>query len=388
MIAIRRLGNIFNEIIDKDNLDYAIDTVCFMKVPKYLYMNKELFNQVQSISYDKVKEQAKEILDNKEYYIHDLYNILVSGYSVSEYTHRQIHEGGKDRDISVLPLYPDRIVQHAVLQVLELYWDSLLIDQSCACRVGKGIKAGVKYTIKYLKDYNYCLKCDIHHFYPTINHDILKSIIRQKLKDENVLEIVDALIDSSPGKIDVPIGNYISQWFGNLYLDPLDRLIKEKFHIKGYVRYCDDFIIFSNDKKELNFYKKVIQKYLLYELGLTFSKADIFPVNKRYIDFLGYVYEKDEYDHIITRIRHTTFIRALNAIRKLPFLVASKIVSVDYARSVLGSYGGLAKLASGHNLYNNILEIDEIRRRIDEYGRIPEGIEFERGLSLYQRSFL
>lgn len=142
-----------------------------------------------------------------------------------------------------------------------------------ACIRGRGI--GKLYTDlkKALRNDSegtkYCLKMDIHHFYPSINHKKLEKIIRKKLKDPLFLELLDEIIESADG---VPIGNYLSQFFANLYLTYFDHWIKETLHVKYYFRYCDDMVILCNSKEELAELRVKIQDYLRNELDLELKK--------------------------------------------------------------------------------------------------------------------
>jgi RNA-directed DNA polymerase len=129
------------------------------------------------------------------------------------------------------------------------------------------------------------LKLDIRKFYESIDHNILKSLLRRKFKDGDLLWLLDDIIDSSPG---VPIGNYLSQYFGNLYLTGFDHWIKEVKRVKYYFRYCDDVVILGN-KPELRFLLEEIRDYL-HGLKLEVkSNVRIFPVVDG-IDFVGYVH--------------------------------------------------------------------------------------------------
>ena len=108
------------------------------------------------------------------------------------------------------------------------------------------LKKALKYDPEGTK---YCLKLDIKKFYPSINHDILKEILRYKIKDEELLQVLDGIIDSAEG---VPIGNYLSQFFANLYLAYFDHWIKEVLKVIYYFRYCDDITILGANKEELH----------------------------------------------------------------------------------------------------------------------------------------
>jgi len=126
---------------------------------------------------------------------------------------------------------------------------------------------------------------DVRKFYPSINHAVLKQIIRRKIKCKDTLWLIDEIIDSTSG---VPIGNYLSQYFGNLYLCSLDHFIKEYHRVKYYFRYCDDLVLLANRKKRLRRILKTIINFLKDIKLLPKKNYQISPVDDRGIDFLGY----------------------------------------------------------------------------------------------------
>ncbi|MDR1338620.1 MAG: RNA-directed DNA polymerase, partial [Prevotellaceae bacterium] len=172
-----------------------------------------------------------------------LHETLKAGsFRTSKYTTFTIYEP-KEREIFRLPYYPDRIVHHAVMNILEPVWLSIFTADTYSCIKYRGIHATAGKVKKALKDVEgtaYCLKLDIRKFYPSIDHDILKQIIRRKIKDIRLLALLDEIIDSADG---VPIGNYLSQYFANLYLAYFDHYIKETEQVKYYFRYADDIVI-------------------------------------------------------------------------------------------------------------------------------------------------
>jgi hypothetical protein len=143
--------------------------------------------------------------------------------------------------------------------------------------------------MEFVRRYKYCLKCDISKFYPTINHDILYKIICKKVRCKDTLALLKNIVYSTDG---VPIGNYTSQWFGNLYLNELDFFVKQTHRIKAYIRYCDDFLLFHNDRSYLRELSIKMQDFVWTNLRLVLSKCDLFPVS-RGVDFLGYRHFKD-----------------------------------------------------------------------------------------------
>jgi hypothetical protein len=210
-------------------------------------------------------------------------------YVNSEYTILIKKEGAKEREIWKLPYYPDRIIHHAIVNVLEPIWMSILIRDTYAALPKRGIHDGVRRIKKALKDVagtQYCLKMDVKKFYQSIDHDILKTILRRKIKDRDVLWLLDLIIDSAPG---VPIGNFTSQHFGNLYLSGLDHWIKEMLGVAYYYRYCDDLVLLGDSKAGLHVLRQKIEAFLSEQLHLKMkSNWQVFPVDVRGIDFLGY----------------------------------------------------------------------------------------------------
>ena len=210
-------------------------------------------------------------------------------YRTSPYTRFTTRCSGKIREISKLPYFPDRIVHHAVMQVVEPIWTRTLIADTYACIKGRGIHKAARKIRRAVLDQDaarYCLKCDVRQFYPSVDHGILKTIIRRRIKDADLLWLLDEIIDSAPG---LPIGNYLSQHFGNLYLSGLDHWLKERKGCRHYYRYCDDLVILHGDKGVLHGLRQEIEAYLRDRLALDLKgNWQVFPVATRGIDFLGY----------------------------------------------------------------------------------------------------
>lgn len=192
-----------------------------------------------------------------------------------------------------------RVVHHAIMNVLEPIWVNLFTSNTYSCIKNKGIHACLKDLKRDLKDVEntkYCLKFDVKKFYPSIDHQVLKSIIRKKIKCQKTLQLLDEIIDSAPG---VPIGNYLSQYLANLYLAYFDHWIKEVKGVKYYYRYCDDIVILGSNKEQLHSLFHEIKNYLSQNLKLEIKKNyQVFPVDSRGIDFVGYVFR---HTHILLR---------------------------------------------------------------------------------------
>ena len=137
----------------------------------------------------------------------------------------------------------------------------------------------------------YVLKADIKHYFETVSHNILIKIIRRKIKDENIIWLIKQILnnfDSEIKGIGMPLGNYTSQFFANIYLNELDYFVKHELKAKYYIRYVDDFVILHKNKKVLEIYKDNINKYLTnLKLELHPDKSQITPLRNG-ISFLGY----------------------------------------------------------------------------------------------------
>lgn len=296
-----------------------------------------------------VKEFEKDIPGNLKA-IHDM--LLNRTYTTSVYKIKKVYEP-KERTIYVLPFYPDRIVQHAIMNVLEPIWDSLFIYDSYACRKGKGIHAGSKRTMEFIRKNKYCLQCDISKFYPSVNHDVLYDIVQRKIKCPDTLWLLHNIIYSYEGESNVPIGNYTSQWFGNLYMNELDQLIKGQHHIKHYLRYCDDFLLFHNDKRVLGTMAEVITDFVGKTLKMRLSKCSLFPVSQG-VDFLGYRHFRR---HVL--LRKSTTKRVKKRLKRLPYDLKHGRITAEQFRSSLCSTNGWLKWANTHNLQLS-LQIKEL----------------------------
>ncbi len=228
---------------------------------------------------------------NREFNLLDLNaKFLKREYKTSLYTTFFIEEP-KQREIFRLPFYPDRIMHHAVMNVLQPIFISTFTADTYSCIPERGIHAAsfaLRSALEDVHDTTYCLKLDIKKFYPNIDHDVLKNLLRRKIKDKDLLHLLDEVIESAPG---LPIGNYLSQYFANFYLTYFDHWIKEKKGVKNYFRYADDLVILSSSKAELHQLLADIRIYLRDELKLTVKdNYQIFPVWARGIDFVGYVH--------------------------------------------------------------------------------------------------
>lgn len=318
---MKRYGKLYELICNIPNINLADGNA-----------RKDKFNW-GIVKHDKHKEA-----DNQKI----LENLLNHALSTSAYSQFTIHEP-KERIISRLPYYPDRIVHWAIMLILEPIWTKTFISHTYSCIKGRGIHRvwkDLRNTLKDKEATKYCLKLDIRKFYPSINHDILKNIIRRKIKDNDLLIKLDEIIDSAEG---IPIGNYLSQFFANLYLTYFDHWLKEVIKVKHYFRYADDMVLLSDNKTQLHEYLDLIRDYLRNNLQLKLKgNYQIFPVEDRGIDFVGY-----KFYHTHTLIRKSIKKKIFNLIHKYK---ANKINKAQLEKSMSSYFGWLKYCDSKHLL--------------------------------------
>jgi retron-type reverse transcriptase len=213
----------------------------------------------------------------------------------------------KPRIISAAP-YRDRVIHHALCNIIAPIFENSFIADSYANRVGFGTHKALNRFVKFARSHRYVLQCDIRKYFPSIDHTILKSLIRRKIKCPDTLWLIDTILDGSneqetvlqyfPGDImltpalrrrGLPIGNLTSQFFANIYLNGFDHFIKEELHATHYLRYVDDFALFSDDKAFLQAARQHIESYLATHLRLKIHpiKSQLFET-KVGATFLGF----------------------------------------------------------------------------------------------------
>lgn len=269
---MKRHRNLFPQIISMDNLLLA---------HRNARKGKGSYPEVQA-----VEKNPKE-------YLNKVQEMLKSKtFKTAPYKVRTILDTGKQREIYTLPYFPDRIVHHAIMNITQPIWDRTFIADCCSAIPGRGLHFGVKRLRKFLKDEEntqYCLKFDVRKYYPSINHNILISLIERKIKCRDTLDLLEDVVRSPGGDSNVPIGNYLSQYFANIYLNQFDHWVKEQQRMRYYIRYSDDGVILHKSKAHLQSLLTEIQEYLNRNLLLSLNhKTQIFPVDSRGIDFLGY----------------------------------------------------------------------------------------------------
>jgi retron-type reverse transcriptase len=212
----------------------------------------------------------------------------------------------KKRMISAAP-FRDRVVHHALCNVLEPLFERSFIFDLYSNRKAKGQHQAVQRAQKFARMFPYVLKCDIKKYFPSIDHDIMKRTLCRKIKCKDTLWLTELIIDRSNPQLSVydyfpgdqlltpmqrrkglPIGNQTSQFFANIYLDPLDHFIKETLLVRGYLRYVDDFLLFGHEKNQVWEWKEKIEHFLeKYRLRLKPNGCTLYQVRNGF-PFLGY----------------------------------------------------------------------------------------------------
>ena len=243
------------------------------------------------------RHEVAAFFANLEENLIELQNQLIwQQYQTGVYRNFYVYEP-KKRLVAALP-FKDRVVQHAIVSVIEPLFEKRFITDSYACRVGKGTHAGADRAQRFIRIVQqqhgqpYVLKADISKYFASVDRTILMTIMARQIDCPNTLKLLSDIIDSYPDDTGIPIGNLTSQLCANVYLHELDYFVKHQLRVKYYVRYMDDFILVHQDKAQLHHWRQVIEQFLQDTLHLkTNGKTQVFPVNRsngRSVDFLGY----------------------------------------------------------------------------------------------------
>ena len=272
--------------------------------------------------------------------ITELMNDLISKkYKLGKYRIFLIYEP-KKRVIEALP-FKDRVVIKCFCDViLRDKIEKKLIYDNAACRIDKGTTFAIKRLEKFLKDeYRkeknnniYYLKCDITKYFPSIDHEILLNLLKKIGFSDDEMWMIEKLVKEQPNEanIGLPLGNQSSQWFALLYLNVIDRFVKEVLKIKGYIRYMDDMILIHRDKKYLQYCLKEIENKCTNDLKLSLNQKTQIGIVKNGIDFLGYRHILNENGSITRKLRASSKQRLKRHLKTLKKLRDKEIVDDDY----------------------------------------------------------
>lgn len=255
--------------------------------------------------------------------------------------------------------FRDRVIHHALINIIEPIFDKSFIYNSCANRKGKGNIFAIKrfdlFSRKVTRNNTkkaFCLKADIKHYFDTVDHEILIDIIKRKLKDEKIIWLIKQILNNFNTKIEykgMPLGNLTSQFFANVYLNELDYFIKHKLKAKYYIRYVDDFIILHNSKGQLEDWKSEINLFLDNGLKLELhpDKSKIIQIS-RGIDFVGF---RNFYHYKLLRKRNVGKMLYKINMHKKGEISREKILEA------FQGWNAYAKWANSYKLRNKIVKM-------------------------------
>jgi retron-type reverse transcriptase len=343
---VKRHTNLFDQIISFENLLLASRKAqkCKRFKPSVSSFNLELEKELLIIQHE-LKYQTYQPGSYKRFLIFD----------------------PKKRLISAAP-YRDRVVHHALCNVIEPIFDKTFIYDSYACRKNKGTHKAVDRFTKFCRLNRYVLKCDISKYFDSVDHEILFELIARKIKDRKTLWLIKLIIASLNGQggKGIPIGNLTSQFFANIYLNGMDHFIKEELKCEYYIRYVDDFVVLDGDKKKLHEIKAAIVDYVVrLKLKLHPAKSTVFPVTQG-TDFLGYkIYPTHR---LVRKSNVKRFIRRMK--KYYEALLRGKIISEKISMSVQ-SWAAHAAHADSYGLLKKLGISQDTRRFLEQYSRQP-----------------
>lgn len=293
---MKSYNNLFEKVVSIENIKCSIDKASKGKRTRedVLAVNQNIDNEAQKI---------RDMLIRDEY----------------QPTKNMVHTINEDSNMKVRRIRKphfayDQIIHHAVIRVMEPIFLKGMYEHVCGSVPKRGAHSGKKRIEKWIrndvKNTRYCFKCDIRHFYASIDKDILKSMLSKKIRDKQMLNLLFKIIDSCDEGI--PLGYYTSQWFANFYLQGLDYYIKQELHADYYIRYADDIVIFGPNKKALHTIRKDVEMYMARNLHLQMKRNwQIFRVEykatkKSDPDYVRVIGRKLDYMGFLFNHEHTT----------------------------------------------------------------------------------
>lgn len=272
---MKRVKNLFPLIISDENLRKAIQTV--IKSHRW-------------VSYPDIPNKAAKWLeDTIDERVVELKKIIQEGYVPNEVVKKRRYDRNarKWRDICEPRMFPDQCVHHALIQVIEPIMMRGMDRWCCGSIKQRGAHYGIRAIKKWMKNdksgTRYCMEADIYHFYDSLSKDAVMNRLRHLIKDHKAFDLIERILDDG-----VQIGAYCSQWFANTFLQPLDHAIREMYKVSHYIRYMDNFTIFSNRKRALVRLKAFMDDWLgSFELRLK-ANFQIFRSDIRMPNALGY----------------------------------------------------------------------------------------------------
>lgn len=338
---MKRVGNLWPRVIDFDNL---------LQAARKAQKGKRYRQNVLAFNYN---------LETELLVLRDA--LQAKTYRPGKYQTFQVWQP-KPRLISAAP-YRDRVVHHALCNVIMPIFERTFIFDSYANRTGFGTHRALKRFTQFARSHRYILQCDVRKYFPSIDHEILKALIRRKIKCSDTLWLIDTIIDGSnaqelsldyfPGddlltplerRKGLPIGNLTSQFFANIYLNGFDHYVKEQLKGKAYLRYVDDFALFADDQPFLADARLAIEDYLAtLRLKIHPIKSQLFETCHG-ANFVGFRVLPDR-----IRVRNDNLVRARNRLKRLQQAYARNRISFEHLTQSVQSWA--AHLKHGDTWY-------------------------------------
>ena len=333
---MKRIGNIdgvklYDIICSRENIEEAVKLAC-----------KDHGDDVA----------VRRIREDPEPYINAAQEILLNrSFHYSKFKEKDIWERGKHRHLVFTRTFPDRIIQHAVFNVVAPILHATVIPNEFAAVKGRGThKCSMVVRRDLQKDWRhtwFCLKIDVSKFFDNIDRDILFGMLKRKLKCRETLDILHKIVFDVPGEKGLPIGLFSSQILSVMYLAGFDRYCKERLGIRHYYRYMDDIVILASNKNILHSCLAFMEGELAgIKLAVKGNWA-IFPVEKRRVDFVGFVH-----NHTSVAVRKRTAIRYRRTCNVIISAVRKRIPVTMHMLLSKQSYEGIIGWATAGSLVN------------------------------------
>lgn len=326
---MKRYGNLWPDIIDFENL---------LQASRQAQRGKRYRPNVLAFNYNLAQELLKLQKELKE-----------QTYRPGKYRTFDIYDP-KPRMISAAP-YRDRVVHHALCNVIVPPLERTLISDTYANRTGYGTHRALKRFVQFVRTSKYVLQCDVRKYFPSLDHSILKTMIRQKIKCPETLWLIDTIVDGSnpqggdieyfPGdnlltplerRKGLPIGNLTSQFFANLYLSGFDHFVKEQLRVRKYLRYVDDWAAFSDDRDFLADVRLAMEDYLIrLRLKIHPVKSQLFATRygASFVGFRVMPSGKTVPREVCIRVRNRNLQRARKRLRQMQQDYTAGLISLD-----------------------------------------------------------
>ena len=313
-------------------------------------LNRKLIRYViiEGSKHKRKRHDVTRVMKDVDGYVEKVYDLLANDDFVPSIPkHVTIHDNcsNKEREIGVVPFYPDGIIHRLIVEVARPVFMRGMYAHSCASIPGRGNDHAIRYMKKSLRDIRgtkYTAKMDIRHYYRTISHRKMMRTLERKIKDRRFLALIHRIITSDSEGL--TIGFYLNQWLANVFLEPLDHMIKDLDGVKYYVRNMDDMVLMGPNKKKLHQAVRTISDYLA-AMGLELKHNwQVFRTDSRGVDFIGY-----RFFHTHTLMRRRNFLKFTRQCRKAKELISQKrTIPVIIAAGLLSRYGQLKYCSSAN----------------------------------------